>query len=162
MPGLPEWGAAFLRQRRQAVLATTDTDGSPHAVPVWYVFHDGRLCVGTQSASRKARNAAARPIATLTVDSREPGNERWVSGTGPVSVIRGEEARQIVAMVHERYLTAEARSDSRIGPVLAGVDDVVLAIAPSTWRSWAAAEMDAQFFGGILGASRTRWFRALD
>jgi PPOX class probable F420-dependent enzyme len=159
---MPEWGQSFLDQRRHATLATIEPDGSPHAVPVWYVFRAGMLCVGTQSSSRKAKNAMARPTATIVVDSREPGSERWIAGTGPVTIVRGDEAKTIVAAIHERYLTADARKDPRVGPALAGVDDVVIAIRPSTWRAWASVEMDAQFFGGILSANRDQWFRKLD
>jgi F420H(2)-dependent biliverdin reductase len=162
MSGMPEWATQFLDERRHATIATSDADGSPHVVPVWYVYRDGRLCVGTQSSSRKAKNATARPTATLLVDGREPGAERWVSGTGPVTIIRGDEAKAIVAAIHERYLTAAARSDPRVGGALAAVDDVVIAIRPVRWRAWASADMDAAFFGGMLGAQRDRLFRKLD
>ena len=49
MPGMPEWGSAFLDQRRHATLATVAPDGSPHVAPVWYVFRDGHLLVATNS-----------------------------------------------------------------------------------------------------------------
>jgi F420H(2)-dependent biliverdin reductase len=162
MAALPDWGKRFLEQRRHATVATIEPDGSPHVVPVWYVFRDGMLCVGTQSSSRKAKNAIARPTATLTIDSREPGDERWVSATGPVTILRGDQARPIVAAIQERYLTGDARQDPRVGGALAAVDDVVIAIRPATWRAWASAEMDQQFFGGLLSANRDKWFRTLD
>src|SRR5262249_43338662 len=133
MAALPEWGPRFLEQRRIATIATIDPDGSPHAVPVWFLFRDGMLYVGTQSASRKAKNAIARPRATLTVDSREPGTERFVSASGPVTILQGDEARAIVAAVHERYLTSDARSDPRVGGALAAADDMVIAIKPAIW-----------------------------
>src|SRR4051794_38396046 len=148
MAGLPEWGTRFLEQRRHATFATIDADGAPHAVPIWYVYRDGALCVATQSSSRKAKNVAARPTATLLVDSREPGDERWISASGPVTILRGDEARAVVTAIHERYLTAEARSDPRVGGALSAADDVVIAMRPRTWRAWASADMDQQFFGG--------------
>jgi hypothetical protein len=37
-----------------------------------------------------------------------------------------------------------------------------MCIRPTIWRSWAAADMDAQFFGGKLGASPGKWFRPVD
>jgi hypothetical protein len=39
---------------------------------------------------------------------------------------------------------------------------VTLCIRPTTWRSWSAADLDAQFFGGLLGASPEKWFRPVD
>lgn len=162
MAGLPEWGTELLEGRRVAVLATQDDDGTLHLTPVWYVFRDGDLFVGAPSFSRKVRNVVARPTASLEVDIRSPGAERWVSGSGPVTILRGEQSRQLNAAIQERYLTAEARADPRIGPVFSAVDDVTLQIRPTKWRSWASSDVDAQFFGGILGAETARWFRPVD
>jgi PPOX class probable F420-dependent enzyme len=162
MKGLPEWGGSFLEGRRHATLGTIEPDGTPHLAPVWYLFRDGRLFVGTNSATRKFKNAAARPTASIVVDLRIPGIERWVSASGPVTVLRGEEARAVVASIQARYLTAEALADPSIGPGFAAGDDVALCIHPAKWRAWAASDLDAQFFGGALGANPRKWFRELD
>ncbi|HEY2942188.1 MAG TPA: pyridoxamine 5'-phosphate oxidase family protein [Vicinamibacteria bacterium] len=162
MAGLPDWAASFLAQRRIATLGTLDEDGSPHLTPVWFLFREQQFFVGCASSSRKARNAAARPTASLLVDTRTAGAERWVSGAGPVTILRGNEARPIVAAIQERYLTAEALRDPRIGPGFAAADDIALWIRPAQWRSWAAADLDAQFFGGVLTKEPKKWFRPLD
>ena len=162
MAGLADWAKSLLEGRRHAVLATQDEDGGLHMTPVWYLFSGGELFVGCNSASRKAKNAAARPTASILVEVRDPGTERWVSGIGPASMLRGEESRKINAAIVERYLTPEAIADPRIGPAFAAVDDVTLRIRPTKWRSWASEEVDKQFFAGILGASPKKWFRALD
>src|SRR3954452_11533832 len=133
MPGMPGWGRAFLDQRRHATLATVEPDGAPHVVPVWFVFRDDYLFVATNSGTRKFKNVAARPTASLVVDIRDPGKERWVSGTGPVAILRGDDAGSIVTAIHERYLTPEAITDPRTGPGFAAVDDVVLRIEPRHW-----------------------------
>ena len=162
MAGLADWAKRLLDGRRHAVLATRDEDGAAHLTPVWYLFSGGELFVGCNSASRKVRNAAARPTASMVVEIRDPGTECWVSGAGPVSILRGEESQKINAIIVERYLTPEALADPRIGPAFAAVDDVTLRIRPTTWRSWASGDVDKQFFGGILGASPKKWFRTLD
>jgi hypothetical protein len=108
------------------------------------------------------RNAVARPTATLLIDVRRPGDERWVSGAGPVTILRGDESRELNAAIQERYLTAEALADPRVGPLFAAVDDVTVCIRPTTWRSWAVADVDAQFFGGVLSATPEKWFRPVD
>ena len=162
MAALSDWARALLEGRHYAMLATLEVDGSVHQTPVWYIYRDDQLFVGTASFSRKYRNVAARPMASLVVDVRTPGKERWVSGSGPVTVLRGDESRAIVASIQQRYLTAEALSDPKIGPIFAAADDVTLCIRPTTWRSWAAADLDAQFFGGLLAASPGKWFRPVD
>ena len=162
MSDLTDGARALLDGRHYATLATQNADGSSHLTPVWYLFRDQQLFVASSSGSRKARNVEARPTASLLVDLRRPGAERWVSGAGPVRLLRGDESRSMVAAIHERYLTAAALADPRVGPALAGVDDVTLCIRPTTWRSWSAADLDAQFFGGLLGASPDKWFRPVD
>jgi PPOX class probable F420-dependent enzyme len=162
MGGLSDWARTLLKQRRYATLATQDADGSFHLTPVWYLFQDEQLFVGAASSSRKVRNAIARPTASLVVDVRQPGAERWVAGAGPVTILRNDDSRRINAAIHERYLTAEALRDPKVGPLFAAVDDVTLCIRPVKWRSWAAADVDTQFFGGILTATPERWFRPVD
>jgi hypothetical protein len=162
MAELPDWGKTLLEGRHYATLATQDSDGSLHLTPVWYLFRAGQLFVGAPSSSRKVRNAVARPTATLLIDVRRPGDERWVSGAGPVTILRGDESRELNAAIQERYLTAEALADPRVGPLFAAVDDVTVCIRPTTWRSWAVADVDAQFFGGVLSATPEKWFRPVD
>ena len=162
MAGLSDWARALLDGRHYATMATQDADGAIHLTPVWYLFRDERLFVAAPSFSRKARNASARATASLIVDIRKPGREQWVSGAGPVSMLRGDESRRMNAAIQERYLTADAIADPRVGPAFAGVDDVTLAIRPAVWRTWSAADTDAQFFAGILGASPAKWFRPVD
>ena len=72
---------------------------------------------------------------------------RWVSASGPVDVLRDDEARSINARVRLRYLAPDAL-DSAIEAELARSDDVTLRLTPSAWRSWAAE----------MGESPERWF----
>ena len=162
MAGLSDWARTLLDGRHYATLATQDANGTLHLTPVWYLFRDEQLFVGAPSASRKSRNVVARPTASLIVDIRKPGAERWISGSGPVKILRGEESRKINSAIQERYLTAEALRDPRVGPIFAAADDMTICIRPAKWRSWAATDIDVQYFGGILAATPEKWFRPVD
>ena len=81
-----------------------------------------------------------------------------MSAAGPVDVLSGDEAREINARIRRRYLTLAAIENERIEPVFAVADDVTLRLTPTDWRSWDSKDLDAQFFGGILGAEPERWF----
>ena len=131
---LSESDRAFLGLRLIATLGTHNDDGSSLLTPIWYVFEDGRLFVGTSRASRKARNVLARPRATLLVDRRGAADHRWVSAVGAAEVIGGEPAAAINARIRARYLTPAG--EAAYGRVLAVADDVVIAITPERWRSW--------------------------
>ncbi|MGH9498513.1 MAG: pyridoxamine 5'-phosphate oxidase family protein [Terriglobales bacterium] len=141
----------LLQRRYIATLGTENPDGSIHLTAVWYMFEEGRLYVATSSKTRKARNIAARPRASLMVDARKPGGERGVSASGKAELISGEKSQEINRRIHDRYLSAAAMSDPRIGPVFAAFDDVTIQITPAAWTSWDMAVLDAQAFGGRLG-----------
>jgi PPOX class probable F420-dependent enzyme len=144
----------LLRGRHIASLGTENPDGSIHLIAIWYLFEDGCLFVGTSSKSRKARNAVARPKASLMVDLRSnPGKERGVTATGTVEVITGGHSQEINRRIHTRYLSAAALADPHVGPVFAAFDDVTLKLTPHSWFVWDMPALDAQAFGGRLGGS---------
>jgi PPOX class probable F420-dependent enzyme len=143
----------FLRGRYIATLGTENEDGTIHLTAVWYLFESGCLFVATSSRSRKARNLAARPKASLMVDLRKPGTERGVTAAGRVEVISGGQSREINLRIHSRYLSAGALSDPHVGPAFASFDDVTIRLTPVSWTTWDMAVLDAQALGGRLGAT---------
>jgi PPOX class probable F420-dependent enzyme len=143
----------FLRGRHIATLGTENPDATIHLTAVWYLFEDGCLFVATSSKSRKARNLAARPKASLMVDIRKPGKERGVTAAGRVEVISGDHSRQINRRIHSRYLSAAAIADPQIEPVFASFDDITIRLTPASWITWDMAALDAQAFGGRLGGT---------
>ena len=130
----------FLAERRIACLATEDPDGSAYLTAVWFLHEGGAVYVGTSGTSRKARNAAARPRASIMVDARGPGPQRGVAASGPVTVLRGAEARGLNDRILERYLTPAGVAAPGVGRTIAASDDVTLRIDVGPWRSWSTSE----------------------
>ena len=143
----------LIRGRYIATLGTENADGSIHLTAVWYLFESGCLYVATSSRSRKARNVAARPKASLMVDVRKPGAERGVTAAGRVELISGEQSQEINRRIHSRYMSAAAMADPHIGPVFASFDDVTIRLTPESWTTWDMAVLDAQALGGRLGGT---------
>ncbi|MGD9764207.1 MAG: pyridoxamine 5'-phosphate oxidase family protein [Candidatus Binatia bacterium] len=162
MAKLDDARRALLNGRHIASFATTNADGTLHVVPIWYLFENDRIYVESHSGSLKVRNVSARPTASLMVDTRRPGTERWLSAAGPTEIIRGEHAQSINARIRQRYLTKAAIDDPRIGPVFAAVDDVTIAVTPQTWRAWDMESVDIQYFGGVMGKTPEKWYLPLD
>ncbi len=162
MATLTDFMRELLVGRHYATLATRDADGSVHLTPVWYIFENDALYVECPSASRKGRNVAMRPTASIVIDTRRPGSEGWVSASGPAELIKGEASRMINSRIAGRYLTEAALENPQIGPAFVAVDDATICLKPVRWRSWNAKEIDNQFFGGILGATPEKWFLPLD
>jgi general stress protein 26 len=143
----------LLRGRYIATLGTENGDGTIHLTAVWYLLEDGHLFIATSSKSRKARNIEARAKASLMVDVRKPGAERGVNGSGKAELISGEQSKEINLRIHKRYLSAAALADPQIEPVFAAFDDVTIKVTPSSWTAWDMAILNAQAFGGKLGAT---------
>jgi hypothetical protein len=96
------------------------------------------------------KNVERNLSASVVVDARDPGRERWVSASGPVEILRDGEAQSINARIRRRYLAPKAL-DGPIDAALAESDDVTLRLAPTAWRSWTApiVESPEQWFLGV-------------
>ena len=69
--GLLAWAAVEdrLRASRHYWLATVRPDGTPHSVPRWGVWVDGRFYYDGAPTTRHARNLDRNPACTLTLES---------------------------------------------------------------------------------------------
>lgn len=147
---MPSGAEKMLAGRFIASLGTHNEDGSIHLTAVWYLFEAGFLYVGTSSRSRKGRNVAARPIATLMVDSRQPASERGLVAVCTAEIIEGASSREINARIQRRYMSEAAVTDPRAGGMLAAMDDITLRLTPTDWYAWDMSQLDAAVFGGAM------------
>jgi PPOX class probable F420-dependent enzyme len=133
---------SFLSERRCAVLATHDPDGGIHLTPIWFLFEGDCFYFESSSRSRKVKNVGERPSASVVVDAREPGRERWMSASGLVEIVREGESASINRRIRRRYL-ADPALDGPLEAALAAADDVTLKLVPTAWQSWAAPVMES-------------------
>jgi PPOX class probable F420-dependent enzyme len=136
----------LLDARVIATLATAGADGLPYLSAVWFARDGGDVLVATGGRTRKARNAAARPVAALLLHGRGEVPLHGVAASGPVAVVRGAEARELNERVWRKYLTPAGRAHPGLGERIAGHDDVTLRITPGPWRSWSTADDFAGFY----------------
>jgi uncharacterized protein YhbP (UPF0306 family) len=130
----------FLSERRIAILATEEADGSAYLSAVWFEFVEGAFLVPTGGTSRKARNALAQPRGSIVVDERG-GTLRGVAARGRLEVVFGEEARALNERLHRRYVTDAGMDDPELGGALTDADDVTLKLIPTAWSDWDMGEM---------------------
>ena len=147
----------FLASQAFVTLATHDPDGSIHLVPTWYLFEDDRLYLATWSGSRKARNVAARPQVTVTVDDREAA--AWVSATGTAELLTGAVSAAINRRLWRRLMTDEGWA--AIGTFLEQKEDAAIAITPERWKAWdyESTLLAAAAAHGIPLDGADRWYR---
>jgi len=63
------WAEERLASSHDYWLATVSEDGTAHLMPVWALWHEGRLWFSSSNGSRKARNLGARPRCTVSTDN---------------------------------------------------------------------------------------------
>jgi hypothetical protein len=97
--GLLPW--TFVQEQMQAAhnywVATTRPDASPHAAPVWGLWHAGAFYFSSGAESAKAGNLAANPAAVVHLES----GDQVVILNGAVSEVGEQEAPLLKALDKE-------------------------------------------------------------
>ena len=88
----------FLESQKILRLATIDSSGNPHIVPVWYMFINDKFYVGTNTHTKKARNIKKNPKISFCVDTgiRSP-NIFGVMGIGRARLLLKQNRVEILA-----------------------------------------------------------------
>jgi PPOX class probable F420-dependent enzyme len=63
------WAEERLLAARNYWIMTVRPDGTPHAMPVWGLWHEGAFYFSSSPDSRKAKNLAANPAVTVHLES---------------------------------------------------------------------------------------------
>ena len=59
----------FLKSQKMLRLATIDSSGNPHIVPVWYMYANEKFYIGTNTKTKKVRNIKKNPKVSFCVDT---------------------------------------------------------------------------------------------
>ena len=70
MPLTPDELDEFLSQPHIAIVATTSANGAPHAMPIWYLWRDGKVLFHTGETSKKMRNLKKNNRISVVVDTK--------------------------------------------------------------------------------------------
>src|SRR5712692_5897618 len=113
---LTEAEIAFVRAQRVARLATADTEGHPHVVPVCYAFDGARFYTPLDEKPkrvpsgelRRVRNIEDRPEASLVVDRYDDDWSRLgyvlVYGKAELMLPGNEAHASALVLLRERYV----------------------------------------------------------
>lgn len=145
-----------LGQRRSAALGTLNEDGSVHLTYVIFLHEDGRLYLETASVTRKARNVAARPQASLLIQGpASTGRSLMVAAEGSARIIEGAEAHAINHRLRAKYIRPGALD--AIDRAWGRFDDVAIEITPRRWRSWTGDLLHAETQKELDGSYDDAW-----
>ncbi len=122
---------AFLDEQRTLRLATTDDDGVPHVVPMWFVWHEHAVWLSSLRRSRRHAHLVSGRKVGLVVDDGSTYDElRGVRITGRPQVVADTDAASLQA--HRRFsLKYSGVEDQPRKP-----SHVAVRVVPETIASW--------------------------
>jgi PPOX class probable F420-dependent enzyme len=133
--------AAFVRDRRTAILATLGRTGQPHLSAMWFALVDGKVVFETKAKSQKVVNIRRDPRITVLFEAGATYPElRGVSFDGTAEVVENDDAnrdyiRAVGRSVLERYTgPADGADDATLDRAMYNRVAVILHVTRT--RSW--------------------------
>lgn len=111
---MEDWQAALLHTARVARLATVDSAGQPHVVPIVFVYDGGRLFTPLDakpkqvpvSQLQRVRNLAANDRAAVVIDHYDEDWQQlaWVQLRGRAALLTDGDAYEAgLALLRQKY-----------------------------------------------------------
>jgi PPOX class probable F420-dependent enzyme len=124
----------FLASKEVAVLATLQADGSPLAMPMWFLHAPATLTMISVAETQKVRNLRRDPRVSVVAEAVTGSGEiRGVIVQGRVEFLSdGPERRALIERFHEKYRRLEKLWEGKAMPP----NRVMFRIVPSRVRSW--------------------------
>jgi nitroimidazol reductase NimA-like FMN-containing flavoprotein (pyridoxamine 5'-phosphate oxidase superfamily) len=122
----------FITSMRVMRVATVDSDGVPHNVPVCPVVDKDRIYFATERKARKIRNIKTNPSVTCVFDEYTEVWEylRGVMIQGEARIVNATEFRRLRKRIYAKY--AQYESEAAIGER----DSVIVEVKPNRKFSW--------------------------
>jgi PPOX class probable F420-dependent enzyme len=117
----------FLHRPNPAVVATLRPDGSPHSVPTWYDWEDGRVLLNMEDTRLRLGYMRRDPRVALTVLA-EDGWYRHVSLLGRIVSIEDDPELADIDRLAVRYTGQPFRTRDR--------KRVSAWMQPERWHGW--------------------------
>lgn len=123
----------FLATKDVVVLATVQADGSPLAMPMWFLHAPDTVAMISVVDTQKVRNLRRDPRVSVVAEAVVNGEVRGVIVQGRVEFLSdGAERRALIERFHEKY---GGLRRLWAGTAMPG-NRVMFKIVPSGVRSW--------------------------
>lgn len=127
----------MLRETEFATICTHNKDGSIHAVPVSYIYHEDKIVIVSHSKTRKNRNIRRNNQVTVLIDTKDPIRGLLIYGTAEI----GHEVLPMVMKIFESYVLSE-KLEAVSRDYLEMIESIVLRITPDRIVSFDASVQD--------------------
>jgi len=124
----------FLATKEVVVLATVQANGSPLAMPVWFLHRPDALTMISQADTQKVRNLRRDPRVSVVAEAGGAGGLRGITIQGRAEFLPESEVRRALARAFlEKYHPDLGRlwGGDAMPP-----DRVMFRIVPDRVRSW--------------------------
>jgi PPOX class probable F420-dependent enzyme len=123
----------FLGTKDVAILATTQADGSPLAMPMWFLHAPETLTMISVEGTQKVRNLRRDPRVCVVAEAADGGTIRGVTVLGRAEFLSdGPDRRGLAERFHAKYPGLARLWNGRAMPP----DRVMFRIVPHHVRSW--------------------------
>ncbi len=128
-------GEKFIKTQKILRIATVDSNGNPHIVPVWYGYTGNKFYIGTNTRTAKAKHIRQNPRVSFCVDvGINAPNIFGVMGIGRAKLILDDKhvksiAKKILLRYFKNLATRSAQS-------LLRDTDCIIEITPKKTTAW--------------------------
>ena len=125
----------FLKKQKILHLATVDNTGTPHIVPVWYMYSRNKIYVGTNTKTKKAKNITSQKKVSFCVDvGINAPNIFGVMGQGDARLIKKD---QMVSRLAKKILLRYFKTlNSKSPREILDDTDCIIEIVPKEYVVW--------------------------
>ena len=125
----------FLKKQKILHLATVDNTGTPHIVPVWYMYSRDKIYVGTNTKTEKAKNIKTNKKVRFCVDvGVHAPNIFGVMGQGDARLIKKD---QMVSRLAKKILLRYFKTlNSKSPREILDDTDCIIEIVPKEYVVW--------------------------
>ena len=124
----------FLEEQKVLRLATVDGSGEPHVVPVWYLYRNSAVYIGTNTRTIKARNVREAGRAAFCVDQGIRSPLYGVMGRGRATLVTDSGfVREMARTIMLRYFDTLDDPSAR---ELLDDTDCIIRVEPAVLTDW--------------------------
>ena len=125
----------FIRSQKILRLATIDSQGNPHIVPVWYDYINRKFYIGTNTRTTKARNVKKNPRVSFCVDEGIKSPDIFgIMGIGRAKlVLENRRVKQVAKKILGRYFKS---LNNKSAQELLDDTDCIIEITPTKLTNW--------------------------
>ena len=124
--------SAFLTENKLMVLASLSPSGGPRAVPVAFMYENGKFYVSSGRRTRKIRNVESDGRVAFAVEDSK--RQSAVIGRGTARIL--PLGRSHDKLLERLVIHLVGRLEHPYAKIMLGSDRVLLEITPTTLKGW--------------------------